>query len=585
MILCANFAIVWRSRRAYILNPKGVNEMSVIAVVVCLIIAYLVGSLPVGYWIGKKAKGQEFDIRDHGSCSIGATNVNRVLGGWIALPVLILDAAKGYLPVLIGIHIGGEIFGGICLIVVMLGHAKSLYFYWKEGVFSGGKSVASALGGMLALQPGIAVWSLAFFLIVLVIPWSRYMSLASMFASIFAFVLTFVFHLSIVWHVIFALVVVMIFYTHRRNIARLRAGIEPKLGQRSEADEIVSAFALHPLDRSDFDQTPLTSWVNSLVTKGVISERRLEWLIARSPVLETSEITGIHTKDGKLGRVLILAIPLLPHQIQDPAFRPILDALLRAAAVQAQRRGATVLTLGALLSSYSKGGSDLQEWCIERGLTITIDNGAAFTVAATLEVILKKLKRSSIKLDQATIAIVGAKGLIGRRLSEELQKKAKKVIPLARERNTKGEKLDIDLSSLHDVDLVIFATSAPNTIVTKDNVHSINPDAIIVDVAVPPDVAADVEREVVRSGLIRLPGDELQIAMKFHFGEEDGVELVPACLVQGFILAATGRFEFASRWMWLRHRDIAFFRRASRLLGIQTVISDLSEPAVFGKVA
>jgi len=66
-----------------------------IVAVVCVVGAYLMGSLPFGYWIGKLAKGRGFDIRDHGSCSIGCTNVLRVLGWKVALPVLILDVAKG----------------------------------------------------------------------------------------------------------------------------------------------------------------------------------------------------------------------------------------------------------------------------------------------------------------------------------------------------------------------------------------------------------------------------------------------------------------------------------------------------------
>lgn len=92
-------------------------------------LAYICGSMPFGYWFGKWAKGPHFDIRDHGSGNIGFTNVKRVLGWKVALPVLIFDIGKGLLPTLLGKATHGEILATVCMLAAATGHAFSLYFY------------------------------------------------------------------------------------------------------------------------------------------------------------------------------------------------------------------------------------------------------------------------------------------------------------------------------------------------------------------------------------------------------------------------------------------------------------------------
>jgi acyl-phosphate glycerol 3-phosphate acyltransferase len=560
--------------------------MHTLLIGVFVVLSYLLGSLPFGYWIAKRSKGPEFDIRDHGSCSIGFTNVLRVVGWRTALPVLLFDVAKGYVPVWLCAYYVGPVWGGVCLLATAIGHAKSAYFFWKEGVFAGGKSVATVLGGILALQPAIAGLGLAVFLTILFA--TRIVSLGSMLAGISALALSFAFGLGTAWNIVFALVAVLILFTHRRNIARLIAGIEPKLGHRSEDNEAVSAFALHPLTFGDFAQMPITRWITRLAEMDPLPEKIIRRLIAMAPMLEAAEITGIRTLNGVEGRVLILAIPLLPDQIQDPKYRKVLNALLRSAAVQAQRRGASVLTLGALLSSYSGGGVELQTWCKKRGLTITIDNGAALTVAATVKAITN---RGPIPLDQATVAVIGARGLIGRRVTEELEGRAKKVISLAREKSSDGQVLSLDLSELNETDIVVTATSSPGLIITRDSAYHLKPGALVVDVAVPPDVDDTIVKVrpdviLVRSGLILLPG-EPRIGTDFHFGQVDTpngpVRLVPACLAQGLALAVTREFQHASRGARVRKEDVRFFAEQLEKMGLTVITSDLSEPTVFGR--
>lgn len=188
-----------------------------------IVAAYLVGATPTSYIAGKLARG--IDLREHGSKNLGATNVYRTLGWKYAIPVALIDIAKGAIPVLFFPRLAGAgapqpwlpvVFGG----AAVLGHMFSPYVRFK-----GGKGVASAAGVFLALAPlafiiAILVWGLCLWL-------TGYVSLSSIIAALSIPVsvrLTkpddpYVFWASIV-------LVLLIIFAHRRNIARLIAGTE-----------------------------------------------------------------------------------------------------------------------------------------------------------------------------------------------------------------------------------------------------------------------------------------------------------------------------------------------------------------------
>ena len=118
--------------------------------IITAVIAYLIGSIPTGYIIVKTKTGQ--DIRQVGSGSTGATNVKRVLGKKWFFIVMILDAIKGAIPVLLAkyfittaAHLG--LADVIAAVAVIIGHSKPVFLGFK-----GGKSVASGVGTMLALN-------------------------------------------------------------------------------------------------------------------------------------------------------------------------------------------------------------------------------------------------------------------------------------------------------------------------------------------------------------------------------------------------------------------------------------------------
>lgn len=193
--------------------------------IIVLFIAYLIGSIPTGYIIVKSKTGQ--DIRTIGSGSTGATNVKRVLGKKWFFTVMILDAIKGALPVFLA-----KLFGTAALsigllpvlaaVAVIIGHSKPCFLGFK-----GGKSVASGIGTIIALNwaAGLAiaaVWGIITYI-------TKYVSVGSIIAlSISPFIM---YYLSspIAYVAYCALGAVYIIYLHRENIKRLISGNENKV--------------------------------------------------------------------------------------------------------------------------------------------------------------------------------------------------------------------------------------------------------------------------------------------------------------------------------------------------------------------
>ena len=184
-----------------------------------VVVAYLLGSLPFGYWAGRLAG---VDLRQAGSGNTGGSNAVRVLGVRYGVPVILLDVAKGVVAVLIAAQLGGAGTQVLAAVAVVLGHVFPLFLG-----FRGGKAVATGGGSMLALAPPaglgiVAVWLAVAFA-------TRYVSLASITAAVSAPTLCLA--LDEPWPVtLYALVGgMLVILRHRTNIARLRAGTEHRL--------------------------------------------------------------------------------------------------------------------------------------------------------------------------------------------------------------------------------------------------------------------------------------------------------------------------------------------------------------------
>ena len=196
-------------------------------ILLALVVGYLIGSIPTGYIIVKAKTGE--DIRKVGSGSTGATNVKRVLGKKWFFIVMILDAIKGALPVVLAVlflHAYAKygITPVAAAVAVLVGHSKSIFLK-----FTGGKSVASGVGTIIALcwPVGLitaAIWG--------VITWvSKYVSLGSIIALAISPILMWAFKQPLGYIAYAATGDVYIIWLHRENIKRLIKGEENKVRQ------------------------------------------------------------------------------------------------------------------------------------------------------------------------------------------------------------------------------------------------------------------------------------------------------------------------------------------------------------------
>jgi acyl phosphate:glycerol-3-phosphate acyltransferase len=188
---------------------------------------YVLGSMPWGYWLPWLFKHD--DIRRHGSGNIGGTNVWRVYGWRLGLPVVLLDTLKGFVPALVATLVVSDLAGVLGGAAAMLGHWRPLFLRWQRG----GKVVATCGGAFLGVAPvvgavGAGIWIIVFLLF-------RYASLASIVGALSLPVAAVL--LGEPWPVIaFAAgAAAAVLVLHRANIARLRAGTENRFRFRRPA--------------------------------------------------------------------------------------------------------------------------------------------------------------------------------------------------------------------------------------------------------------------------------------------------------------------------------------------------------------
>ena len=203
-----------------------------------IVISYLVGSIPSGYIAGRALKG--IDVRDFGSGASGATNVMRTLGRGPFVAVLLADALKGYIPVLLTwIAFGSHDLQVASGIAAVVGHDFPLYIG-----FRGGRGVATSFGvyAALGLHIGLGLVAVSLFIMLAF----QYMSLMSMITvpmGAFTFLVLAVAGVENVAGVeeytyskaVFgAFATALVLVRHLGNIRRLIQGTEPKLGEGGE---------------------------------------------------------------------------------------------------------------------------------------------------------------------------------------------------------------------------------------------------------------------------------------------------------------------------------------------------------------
>ena len=187
--------------------------------------SYLLGSVPTGYLLVRLSGNK--DVRAFGSGSTGATNVFRVKGWKIALPVLVFDLLKGFLPVVLASRwFADPVFAAFCGFLAVVGHC----FPFAIG-FRGGKGVATSLGAFAAIAWAPCLASLGLFFIVLGL--TRHVSLGSILGCLAFPVIVLAGGGPPAVAAIALAIAALVVFRHRANIGRILGGTERKFGEKA----------------------------------------------------------------------------------------------------------------------------------------------------------------------------------------------------------------------------------------------------------------------------------------------------------------------------------------------------------------
>jgi glycerol-3-phosphate acyltransferase PlsY len=188
-------------------------------------VSYLIGSIPMGTWLAKRAA--DIDIRERGSGNVGATNVAREVGlGW-GLVTLVLDGLKGLIPVMLArwLEPGCDLCPALLALMALLGHQFSVFLG-----FRGGKGVATTMGALLGIAPLPAVAVLTLFL--LLVSTSGFVSVGSLGATGMMPLILWWSGRGEVLAGVAAMMTCLIWARHRENIKRIVAGKELRWRKR-----------------------------------------------------------------------------------------------------------------------------------------------------------------------------------------------------------------------------------------------------------------------------------------------------------------------------------------------------------------
>lgn len=198
----------------------------VVQYLMVMLLAYLIGSVPWGYFLVHWFRG--IDVREYGSGRTGMTNVLRTGGGRMAAAVLVLDLGKGLVAVLLAREVlsttSGEVAAGL---LALIGHNWPVFLKFK-----GGRGIATGMGALAVIAPISAIIGMVVFVPVTLI--SRYLSLGSVTGvitasmSLLALAILGVYSTTYTWYGVIAGAVII--WQHRDNIHRLLHGTERRLG-------------------------------------------------------------------------------------------------------------------------------------------------------------------------------------------------------------------------------------------------------------------------------------------------------------------------------------------------------------------
>jgi fatty aldehyde-generating acyl-ACP reductase len=302
------------------------------------------------------------------------------------------------------------------------------------------------------------------------------------------------------------------------------------------------AFIIHPIDpkRDVSRKYPLLG--------RILSERQIDFFSTFFPPVYISEINGIRSlATGKEVKGWFIACPYTPRRMMVLPERTVYRKIIQAGRL-AEKLGAQILGLGAFTSVVGDAGIT-----IAKNLKIPVTTGDSYTVAIAVEAIREAARVMDINLRNATAAVVGASGSIGRICAGMLAEEVAELILVGRtpdaleglrERLQGPGRARLHTSTCMDdlarAELILTVTSAVHEVIHPEHLR---PGSVVCDVARPRDVSAMVAAArqdilVIDGGMVDVPGP---VDFHFNFGFPPGKAY--ACMAETIVLALEGRFE------------------------------------------
>jgi fatty aldehyde-generating acyl-ACP reductase len=302
------------------------------------------------------------------------------------------------------------------------------------------------------------------------------------------------------------------------------------------------AFIIHPID-------PKRDVSRKFPFLGrVLSEKQIDFFSTFFPPVYLSEIEGITSQaTGKTIKGWFLACPYTPKRMMQLPERTVYRKIIQTGRM-AEKLGADILGLGAFTSVVGDAGVT-----IANALDVPVTTGDSYTVAMAVQAIRDAAITMDIKMEDATVAIVGATGAIGRVCAELVAAEAARTLLVARDEKkleALRDRLQVHARSelvvstkmdvLKDAQLILTVTSAIHDVIRPEHLQ---PGSVVCDVARPRDVSAMVAAArddilVIDGGMVDVPGP---VNFHFNFGFPDGKAY--ACMAETIALALEGRFE------------------------------------------
>ncbi len=558
-----------------------------------MLASIFIGSIPLGRMFIKRMTNK--DASYYSVYNLGVENVFQIIGPTVAIGSFAIDILKSYLALYafrgspwaaVGVYLGHLypysyffLYNKFRWFKYKVAESYSLPRGRGNGVLLGILIAWVVLGEVPWWNAGLTVVGYAFLLAL-----TSYVSLSSILAFLI-FVFSYLLFIGGNLSAATIMLLLLVIWRNKTSISGIVNNTEPKFGDEPavfgrDESKVLAAFMIHPMTIEDVWQTKSLRWLKYIWNHFSFLRPFVSGLLRQSRPQVLTIVKGIELEDNRDLEVMLIGSPMLPKEIKQ--YPELATKVAIQGARLAKSHGAEAFGLGAFWSTVGNKGLDVQ-----KAVDIEITNGGAYTAAsvkAAIPSLLNNFKAQGGDLSNATVAIVGANGVVAFGVARVIAKEVSKLIligtdlnRLERSANTlrkKHPELDIEyftqISKIAEADIIVSATSDPEAIIFAKDVKE---NAWIFDLGRPADVADDVLKMpyvyIIPGGMVKPPGEMLS-AIDLHFG--DG--LIPACMAETMIMTASRQFERKSLGPMTKSKNIDFYLEEGKRLGFEIITTD-----------